>query len=69
MSSSEETRSAPGKRAFLSALRVYTERPALVMVALGFSAVRPAVLGSGLAANAGVLAAENFRERQRNRST
>ena len=39
--SREETRSTPEKRPFLSALAVYTERPALVMIALGFSAGLP----------------------------
>lgn len=39
--SREETTSAPKKPAFLSALRVYAERPALVMIALGFSAGLP----------------------------
>ena len=33
--------SAPPRRTFLSALGVYAERPALVMVALGFSAGLP----------------------------
>jgi PAT family beta-lactamase induction signal transducer AmpG len=32
---------APGRRSFTSALRVYTERRALVMIALGFSAALP----------------------------
>jgi PAT family beta-lactamase induction signal transducer AmpG len=36
-----ETESAPARRTVLSALAVYTERPALVMVALGFSAGLP----------------------------
>jgi PAT family beta-lactamase induction signal transducer AmpG len=36
-----ETESAPGRRTFLSALGVYTERSALVMVALGFSGSLP----------------------------
>jgi PAT family beta-lactamase induction signal transducer AmpG len=39
--SSSETESAPRRRTVLSALGVYTERPALVMVALGFSASLP----------------------------
>jgi PAT family beta-lactamase induction signal transducer AmpG len=38
---SNEAESAPANRTFLSALAVYTERPALVMVALGFSAALP----------------------------
>lgn len=33
--------SAPARRTVISALRVYTERPALVMIALGFSAGLP----------------------------
>ena len=32
---------ALGRRSFTSALRVYTERRALVMIALGFSAALP----------------------------
>jgi PAT family beta-lactamase induction signal transducer AmpG len=36
-----EIESAPARRTVLSALAVYTERPALVMVALGFSAGLP----------------------------
>ncbi len=39
--SRDETTSAPERPAFLSALRVYAERPALVMIALGFSAGLP----------------------------
>ena len=38
---STETESAPPRRTILSALGVYGERPALVMVALGFSAALP----------------------------
>lgn len=38
---STEPEAAPRKRTFLSALRVYAERPALVTVALGFSAGLP----------------------------
>ncbi len=38
---SRATESAPGRRTVLSALGVYGERPALVMVALGFSAALP----------------------------
>ena len=38
---SKETESAPGGRTMLSALGVYAERPALVMVALGFSSGLP----------------------------
>ncbi len=38
---SNDPASAPRRRTFLSALGVYTERPALVMVALGFSAGLP----------------------------
>ena len=38
---SREIASAPDRRTVLSALRVYAERPALVMVALGFSAGLP----------------------------
>jgi PAT family beta-lactamase induction signal transducer AmpG len=38
---SRESESAPGSRTILSALGVYGERPALVMVALGFSASLP----------------------------
>jgi len=36
-----EPESAPGRRTVLSALGVYAERRALVMVALGFSAGLP----------------------------
>ena len=38
---SRDTKSGSGKRTILSALGVYAERPALVMVALGFSASLP----------------------------
>jgi len=38
---STETRAAPDRRTILSALGVYAERPALVMVALGFAAGLP----------------------------
>jgi MFS transporter, PAT family, beta-lactamase induction signal transducer AmpG len=38
---SEDTARAPDKRTVVSALSVYTERPALVMIALGFSAGLP----------------------------
>ena len=38
---SEDTTRAPDKRTVVSALGVYTERPALVMIALGFSAGLP----------------------------
>jgi len=38
---SSETETAPGRRTVVSALGVYAERPALVMVALGFSASLP----------------------------
>ncbi len=38
---SKETESAPGGRTIVSALGVYAERPALVMVALGFSSGLP----------------------------
>ena len=38
---SRGTESAPGRRTVVSALRVYAERPALVMVALGFAAGLP----------------------------
>ena len=38
---SREIESAPDRRTVLSALGVYAERPALVMVALGFSAACP----------------------------
>ena len=38
---SREIESAPGRRSFRSALGVYAERPALVMVALGFSSSLP----------------------------
>ena len=38
---STRAEAAPAKRTFLSSLGVYTERPALVMIALGFSASLP----------------------------
>ena len=38
---SRQIESAPDRRTVLSALGVYAERPALVMVALGFSASLP----------------------------
>jgi PAT family beta-lactamase induction signal transducer AmpG len=37
----ENAEPQPGRRTFLSALRVYTERRAVVMIALGFSAALP----------------------------
>jgi PAT family beta-lactamase induction signal transducer AmpG len=40
----DETDSAPGRRTFRAALGVYGERPALVMVALGFSSALPYLL-------------------------